>query len=159
MAKALRDTISDLAEAFAASVLNAIRQMSLDEILAEAQRTGGTYAQRGPSKLIGAPAPAATATASSAPGKGRRKGGGRLARRSQDQIDAVADSIVALLEKHPKGLRSEQIREMLKLDKKEIPRPIQEALSSNRITSEGQKRATTYFARSAGATKAAAKKK
>ncbi len=156
MAKALRDTISDLAEAFAASVLNAIRQMSLDEILAEAQRTGGTYAQRSPSKLIGTSAPAA-ATASSAPKKAGRKAGGRLARRSQDQIDAVADSIVSLLEKHPKGLRSEQIRSMLKLDRKEIPRPIQEALSAHKITSQGQKRATTYFARGAGA-KGATKK-
>jgi hypothetical protein len=153
MAKALRDTISDLAGSFAASVLNAIRQMSLDEILAEAQRTGGTYAQRGPSKLIAASAPAA----SSAPAKGRRRAGGRLARRSQHQIDAVANSIVALLEKHPKGLRSEQIRGMLKLDRKEIPRPIQEALSSNKITSQGQKRATTYFARGGGA-KGAGKK-
>jgi uncharacterized protein YejL (UPF0352 family) len=157
MAKVLRDTISNLAETFAASVLNAIRQMSLDEILAEAQRTGGTYAQRGPSKLIASPSVPA-ASASVTPSKGRRKGGGRLARRSQDQIDAVADSIVALLEKHPKGLRSEQIRGILKLDRKEIPRPIQEALSSNKITSEGQKRATTYFARSGGA-KSTAKKK
>jgi hypothetical protein len=150
MAKALRDTISDLAEAFAASVLNAIRQMSLDEILAEAQRTGGTYAQRGPSKLIGTSAPVAAASAAGAPKKAGRKAGGRLARRSQDQIDAVADSIVALLEKHPKGLRSEQIRSLLKLDRKEIPRPIQEALSAHKITSQGQKRATTYFARGGG---------
>jgi uncharacterized protein YejL (UPF0352 family) len=155
MAKALRDTISNLAEAFAASVLNAIRQMSLDEILAEAQRTGGTYATRAPSKLIAA-ANAPASTPASAPAKGRRKAGGRLARRSQDQIDEVANAIVALLEKHPKGLRSEQIRGILKLDRKEIPRPIQEALSSNKITSEGQKRATTYFVR--GAAKGAGKK-
>jgi hypothetical protein len=133
--------------------------MSLDEILTEAQRTGGTYAQRGASaKLLGAIAPAvASASAgSSSPGPARRKGGGRLARRSPEQITAVADSIVSLLEKHPDGLRSEQIRAILKLDRKEIPRPIQEALDKNRITSEGQKRSTTYFVRSGG--KAAAKK-
>jgi hypothetical protein len=66
------------------------------------------------------------------------------------------DSIVSLLERRPDGLRAEQIRAELGLEAKELPRPIAEALASKRINKQGQKRATTYFARGT-APRAAAK--
>ncbi|MCL2725334.1 MAG: hypothetical protein FWD69_12955 [Polyangiaceae bacterium] len=58
----------------------------------------------------------------------------------------MIDSIVALLQNHPEGLRSEQIREQLGVAAKELPRPLADAMDQNRITKTGQKRATTYFA-------------
>jgi len=58
----------------------------------------------------------------------------------------MIDSIVALLQENPEGLRSEQIREQLGVEAKELPRPLADAMDQNRITKTGQKRATTYFA-------------
>jgi hypothetical protein len=46
----------------------------------------------------------------------------------------------------PKGLRAEQLQAKLGIDKRELPRPVQEGLSSKRLIKKGKKRATTYFA-------------
>jgi hypothetical protein len=62
----------------------------------------------------------------------------------------MIESIVGLLQKHPEGLRAEQIREALNVEAKELPRPLAEALEQNRVNKTGQKRATTYFAGGAG---------
>ena len=137
----LRSTISQLANEFAAGVLEAIRGASLEQILAE---TGGTPARRG------RPAAPPRAAEGGAPAPARPRRGGRLGRRSAKDIAALVEQIVRLLEAHPEGLRAEQIRQELGLEAKELPRPLTEALSSRRISKEGQKRATTYFARGAG---------
>ena len=57
----------------------------------------------------------------------------------------MVDSIVAVLQQHPEGLRAEQIREALACQAKELPRPLADAISAGRISKSGQKRATTYF--------------
>jgi hypothetical protein len=59
----------------------------------------------------------------------------------------MADSIVALVKKHPKGLRAEQIRAELSIDKREWMRPLETALESKKLAKKGEKRATTYFAK------------
>jgi len=46
----------------------------------------------------------------------------------------------------PDGLRSEEIRAALQLDKREMPRVLGEGLSGKKLKSKGQKRATKYFA-------------
>jgi hypothetical protein len=89
--------------------------------------------------------------------RGGRAKSERLGRRSADDISALVDRIVDLLAKSPEGLRAEQIRESLDLEAKELPRPLAEALSSRRIGKSGQKRATTYYVRGAGAKGAGAK--
>jgi hypothetical protein len=138
----LRSTISQLANEFAAGVLEAIRGASLQEILAESG-AGGGKARRG------RPSAAADVTRGAAPAK-RRGRGGRLGRRSAGDIAGLVQQIVQLLEANPEGLRAEQIREQLGLEAKELPRPIADALSSRKIAKQGQKRATTYFARGGG---------
>ena len=75
-------------------------------------------------------------------------------------VDAIAD----LLAKHPNGLRAEQIRAQLDVEAKELPRPLSDGVKAGRLTKQGQKRATTYFAGSGGASsgrrgRRAAKKK
>ena len=137
----LRAAISQLANQFANGVLEAIRGASLDEILAESGAGGsgrGGAARRG--------RPPASADSTARPAKRRR---GRLERRSATDIAGVVRQIVDLLGSHPKGLRAEQIRHELGLEAKELPRPIAEALASRKIAKEGQKRATTYFAKGA----------
>ena len=140
MTSTLRSTLNELATEFASNVLRAIRGASLEEILSE---TGGGPATRGR-------APRAASAAS--PRAAKR--GGRLARRSSGDIASVVNKIVGLLEKHQAGLRAEEIRSKLNLQAKELPRPIAEALAKKRIVKEGQKRATTYFAKDAKRAKA-----
>jgi hypothetical protein len=133
----LKSTIEQLATGFAAGVLAAIRQASLEDILAESGR--GATRSTASTKSSAAPAPA--------PAAARKRRGGRLARRSPEQIAAVVDSIVSALQKASSGLRSEQLQKTLGLDKKEITGPLNEALSAKKIRKTGQKRSTTYFAK------------
>ena len=137
----LRNTIESLASQFASSVLAALRSASIDELSDVAGR--GAVVRRGPGR------PRAESSESSAAATPRRGGGrgrgGRLGRRTQNDITRMVESIVDVLAKNAGGLRSEQIREALGVEAKELPRPLAEALSSGRVTKTGQKRATTYF--------------
>jgi hypothetical protein len=133
----LRSTIQSMATEFAAGILNAIRSTPLEDILRE---TGG-----GSTRSVSG---ASRGGRSHAVHSGKS---GRLARRSAEDITAMVDRIVALLARKPKGLRAEQIRDELSLEAKELPRPIAEALRSRKVSKSGQKRATTYFAKGAGA--------
>lgn len=155
MTNSLRNTIADLAASFASSILDAIRQMSLDEILAE---THGGGATRNAPRAAGKVAKAAPVATAAAPAGKRKRKGGRLERRSAGDITALVGRIVSVLEAKPSGLRAEQIRDALGLESKELPRPLAEALESRRIVKTGKKRATTYFARgAAGVAKTVAK--
>jgi len=132
MPASLQRKIEQLAAVFAAGVLEAVRNASIEEVLAQTRR----HSARGQG---------------SAPLRAPRTGpGGRLARRSQGEIQQLVERICALLARRTGGLRAEQIREELGLDAKELPRPIAEALASKRIGKSGQKRATTYFLRGDG---------
>ena len=129
----LRSRLDSLASSFASEVVRAIQSASLEELLSE---VGG---KRAP----GRSQPAAP-TASS-PVRARRTG--RLARRSAEDIKATLDKVHGLLKAKKDGLRAEQIRKTLKLDVREMPRVLKEGLAKKRLTSKGQKRATTYFAK------------
>jgi len=132
----LKSTIEQLAKGFAESVLGAIRGASLEDILAESGRA-----------RAGAPAAGRAPAAASKAAPARKGRGGRLARRSPEQIAAVVDSIVSALEKAKGGLRSEQLQKALGLSKKEITGPINEALAAKKIRKTGERRSTTYFAK------------
>jgi hypothetical protein len=128
----LRSSIQSLAETFAAGVIRAIRASSLEDILAESPA-----AKRGPGRPVSNGGPAQPARSSS----------GRLPRRTEKDIAAVADTIVALVKQHKEGLRAEQIRAKLSIAKKEWARPLGLALDSKKLAKKGEKRATTYFAK------------
>ena len=140
----LHQTINSLASEFAHSLLRALRNASLEDILAETE-AGHAAGRRG--------RPAARAV-HAAGGRAGRRGGGRLRRRSAKDIQAVVGRIVSLLQANKKGLRAEEIRQKLGLDRREIPRPLAEALKNKLVSKKGKKRATTYFA---GAAKSAKK--
>jgi hypothetical protein len=137
MSAPLRQHLGELASSFAASVLDVIRGASLEELLAESSSDRRR--------------PAPHAPAGDGPARPTRRRGGRLPRRSAGDIDQVVERIVALVRQSPKGLRAEQIRAKLDLQAKELPRPLKEALDSGRLAKSGQKRATTYFLKGAGA--------
>ena len=131
----LHQTINSLAADFAHSLLRALRGASLEEIIAETSSGHATGGRRG------RPAAAAVAHAGAA-----RRGGRRLRRRSTAELNVVVGKMVALLKANKKGLRAEEIRTKLNLDRREIPRPLTEALKKKLVSKKGKKRATTYFA-------------
>jgi hypothetical protein len=134
----LKSTIEELANEFALSIIGALRAASIDEISSviggdgRRSRTGAlaleSFASAGKSAL------------------GTRGKGHRLGRRSVADIGRMVDNIVALLERHPDGMRAEQIRDQLRCEAKELPRPLADGLREGRLRKTGQKRATTYFA-------------
>ena len=144
MTNSLRSHISDLASTFASAVLTAIRGSSLEDILAETT-SSGEAPRRGPGRprrsatAVAAPKPTRTATPA-------RKAKGRLARRSPADIAKALEKVVALVKSSKAPLRSEQIRQKLGMDRKEMPRVLQEGLTKKALKSKGQKRATTYSA-------------
>lgn len=153
----LRSALNTITSQFIDNVLAAMRSASLQDIAAEtgARSTATSTTTAAPKRRAGrkpaaaaeAAAPAAEAPAKSRGGRSAARKGGRLARRSPEDLAKVVDQIVAVLEKHPDGLRAEEIREAIGVSAKELPRPLGDALDGKRITKKGQKRATTYFAR------------
>jgi hypothetical protein len=128
----LRSRLADLASTFTDSVIDAIRSTSLEELLTESGSRPKTRQAEAPTRT--------------AP-KVARPASGRLPRRSAEDIAGELDRIVSLVQKHKDGLRAEQIRAELGLQAKELPRVLKEGLSSKKLRSKGQKRATTYFAK------------
>jgi hypothetical protein len=127
----LEKTIAELAAKFAGGVLHAIRGASLEEILS-------------------------SKTHESAPRKAEQKAPGRArpseapkfrVRRTAEDIDGMVERIVVALKAAPEGLRAKQLRERLRVERNELPKPIMAALASKRVSKQGEKRGTTYFAR------------
>lgn len=153
----LRSALNTITSQFIDNVLAAMRNASLQDIAAEtgARSTSTSTTTAAPKRRAGrkpaaaaeAAAPAAEAPAKARGGRSSARKGGRLARRSPEDLAKVVDQIVAVLDKHPDGLRAEEIREAIGVSAKELPRPLGDALDGKRITKKGQKRATTYFAR------------
>jgi hypothetical protein len=134
----LRATLDSLANNFASAILEAIRSASLEQLLAESGAGRSSNGLRAKAAGGGGqPDPLKT------PG---HKVSGRLARRSPEEIAKTLGSIVSLLKGKKAGMRSEEIRKALKLDVREVPRVLKEGLSSKKLKSKGQKRATVYTA-------------
>jgi hypothetical protein len=152
MTNALRSNIQQLASTFAAAVVSAIRGANLDDILSLAESGGGsessaparTRTRRTTAKKKAAPAAPAAAAPSSGPA--RKSKGGRLRRRSADDIAKALAQVVSLVKTKKGGLRAEQIRAALKMESKEMPRILKEGLGKKVLKSRGQKRSTTYTA-------------
>jgi hypothetical protein len=66
-------------------------------------------------------------------------------RRTSADIENTARDILKLLQNQP-GLRAEEIRTALAIDKRNWLKPINAALSTGWVRKEGDKRATKYFA-------------
>ena len=137
----LRSALAALADDFASSVLAAVRDASLDDLLGE---MSGAPPRRGPGRPRGSSAPASAPAAPRSPAA-TRKPTGRLPRRSPEEIARTLTQVVAIVKKST-GMRSEEIQKALKLDKREVPRVLFEGLRSKKLKKKGQKRATIYSA-------------
>jgi len=129
--------LTNITAALTESLLAVIRNAKLDELLAE---SGPTETERG--RRTNREAPKVKTRSTPTP----KAKSGRLPRRSDTEIVAALDQVIALVKKNREGLRAEAIREELGLQSKELPRILKQGLSTRRLKSKGQKRATTYFA-------------
>lgn len=83
------------------------------------------------------------AARTAAPAAARRPKG---AKRDPEDIAALTESLAAFVKKTP-GQRIEQIGKALGTPTKELTLPMKKLIAAKRISTKGQKRATTYFAR------------
>lgn len=133
----LRSQLDALAANFANAIIAAIQGASLQELVDGGRRSNGRT-----SRTTGPVATSVTAAAKS----GSRKPG-RLPRRSAEEITGLLNKIVLLVKTHKEGMRAEEIRSKLGMESKEMPRILKEGVSTKKLTTKGQKRATTYFAK------------
>ncbi len=140
MSKELQAAIRQLAENFAEGVLAAVRSASLEDIRSHAGAPP-VATRRGPGRPRRNAAPAAAAAEPPRAKRGRRpKGAGA-------SPDVTVDRIVYLVRKAPQGLRSEDLRARLQLDKIPFRQAAAKAIAANLITKTGEKRSTTFFAK------------
>jgi hypothetical protein len=88
----------------------------------------------------------AAAAALAAAGLGRvgRPRGGRGAKRTAADLEALSQRFAAFVKSNP-GLRIEQINKELGTTTKDLALPIRKLISDGMITAKGKKRSTTYF--------------
>jgi len=90
---------------------------------------------------------AAPAVAAMAPPSAVRAGrprGGRGAKRTAEDLEALSEKFAAFVKANP-GLRIEQINKELGTTTKDLALPIRKLVADKVISAKGQKRSTTYF--------------
>lgn len=132
----LKAQLEDLSRSFTNHIIEALRGASLHELSAT-----------GPGPARGRPPMRSNPPTVSAPVRAKTGKNGRLLRRSSEEIAQTLNKVVLLVKTHKNGLRAEQIRSRLGMQPKEMPRILKEGVAKKKLTSKGQKRATTYFAR------------
>jgi hypothetical protein len=136
----LRSQLNTLAATFANQIMATLQGASLHELVASGGGGNVGNGRRARAVTVGDREPPPLSTPVARKGKN-----GRLPRRSADEIAAVLNKVVLLVKTHREGMRAEEIRSKLGLLPKEMPRVLKEGIATKKLTSKGQKRATTYF--------------
>jgi hypothetical protein len=122
-------------QSFVAQIAELARRAAIDTL--ESAFSG--RAARG-----GAGAPAAAPVVTSGAARVGRPRGGRGAKRSPADLEALSEQLGSFVKANP-GLRIEQINKQLGTTTKDLALPIRKLIATGVITSKGQKRSTTYF--------------
>ena len=77
-------------------------------------------------------------------GRVGRPRGGRGAKRTSADLEALSDRFASFVKANP-GLRIEQINKQLGTTTKDLALPIRKLISEGVVNAKGQKRSTTYF--------------
>lgn len=137
----LRTQLDALASTFADQIMTVVRGASLQELVA----APGREINQGRAVRVGSVGAGHPPDPLAIPKKNAKPG--RLPRRSAEEISSLLGKIVLLVKTHKDGMRAEQIRSKLGMQSKEMPRILKEGIATKKLTSKGNKRATTYFAR------------
>jgi hypothetical protein len=130
MPSSIESEIHSRLEAFAQDLIAVIRASAL-ELVSEALGGQATSARHG------------TNSAAVAPPRSRRPKG---AKRDPKALAALTEKLGAFIKKTP-GQRIEQIGKAMGTATKELALPVKKLLLAKKISTKGQKRATTYFPR------------
>ncbi len=128
-------SVRDLVEAFSVELGALIK----DEI-----RRGFETVLGGQAPAPRGRAPKATASPVKSDAKFSRPGRKKGEKRTQAQLAAVKNALLAWIEKHP-GQRIEQIGKGLSIPTKDLKRPASQLIDGKKVKTTGQKRATKYF--------------
>jgi hypothetical protein len=132
MPSSVESDIRSRVEAFVEEITAMIRTSAL-EVVSEALGEGGSRpAARGRAR---ASAPVVSS--------GRRAKG---AKRDPRLLQALTDKLGDYIKKNP-GLRIEQIGKALGTPTKDLALPVKKLVAAKKLSTKGQKRATTYFAK------------
>jgi len=131
-----QNEMNRVVQGFVAQITELARRAAIDTL----ESAFGGRAVRG-----GAPA-AAIAAVAAGPSGGRvgRPRGGRGAKRSAADLEALSEQFASFVKANP-GLRIEQINKQLGTTTKDLALPIRKLISEGVISAKGQKRSTTYF--------------
>jgi len=122
-------------QGFVAQITELARRAAIDTL----ESAFGGRAARGA-------APAAVAAIATANfGRVGRPRGGRGAKRTSADLEALSEQFASFVKANP-GLRIEQINKQLGTTTKDLALPIRKLISEGQISAKGQKRSTTYFA-------------
>lgn len=131
-----QNEMNRVVQGFVAQITELARRAAIDTL--ESAFGGGGRAAR-------AAAPAAVAAIAAASfGKVGRPRGGRGAKRTSADLDALSERFSSFVKTNP-GLRIEQINKQLGTTTKDLALPIRKLISEGAISAKGQKRSTTYF--------------
>ncbi len=119
-------------QGFVAQITELARRAAIDTL----ESAFGGRAGRG--------APAAVAIAPASSGRVGRPRGGRGAKRSSADLEALSERFASFVKANP-GLRIEQINKQLGTTTKDLALPIRKLISEGVVNAKGQKRSTTYF--------------
>ena len=121
-------------QGFVAQITELARRAAIDTL---ESAFGGRAARSGGPVAAAAPAPTSV-------GRAGRPRGGRGAKRSAADLEALSEQFQTFVKANP-GLRIEQINKQLGTTTKDLALPIRKLISEGRIKAKGQKRSTTYF--------------
>jgi hypothetical protein len=130
----ISDTIRAALDAFVNDLSSLIQEAALESVeqaLAEASAIPG----RGRGARAAAPSFVSLS-------QGRKKG----AKRTAEELEQLIKKLHVYIAKNP-GQRIEQIAQGLDISTKELNLPAKKLISDKKLSTKGQKRATTYFAK------------
>jgi hypothetical protein len=133
----ISDTIRAALDAFVNDLSSLIQEAALESVeqaLAEASTIPGRGGRGSRAARVAAP--------SFALSQSRKKG----AKRTPEELEQLIKKLHGYIAKNP-GQRIEQIAQGLDISTKELNLPAKKLISEKKLSTKGQKRATTYFAK------------
>jgi hypothetical protein len=127
-------------QGFVAQITELARRAAIDTL---ESAFGGRAARSSAPAAVTAVAAAAAVTPASIGRVGRPRGG-RGAKRTSADLEALSEQFASFVKANP-GLRIEQINKQLGTTTKDLALPIRKLISEGVINAKGQKRSTTYF--------------
>ncbi|HEX3772848.1 MAG TPA: DNA-binding protein [Polyangiaceae bacterium] len=132
----INDTIRAALDAFVEDISNLIQQAALESV--EEALAGASVIPGRRGRGAGRAAAASFASLD----RNRKKG----AKRTAEELEELTKQLHSYIAKNP-GQRIEQIAQGLDITTKELNLPAKKLIGDKKLSTKGQKRATTYFAK------------